>query len=36
MRSKTRFILAITLMILLSASARAQVEKAAARANRAL
>ena len=36
MRSKTRFTLAILLMIFASASARAQVEKAAGRANRPL
>jgi hypothetical protein len=36
MRSDTRLILAIALMILLSAAARAQVERVAARANRPL
>jgi len=36
MRFKTRFILAITVMIFASASARSQVEKAAARSSRPL
>ena len=36
MQSKTKFLLAITFMIFASASALAQVEKAAARANRPL